>query len=123
MSGSGLLIPTIRQHSGYRQYVVVVPFTMNYFSADTTRTRRSRKTRSVDLASKHKPMLKFTIHKFEREGDDGFSSSIVDLFDSLRSPITFLQDLEWSDEYQQARFFTSLAKVGFVLQRRNGTFD
>jgi hypothetical protein len=68
-------------------------------------------------------MLKFTIHKFEREGDDGFSSSIVDLFDSLRSPITFLQDLEWSDEYQQARFFTSLAKVGFVLQRRNGTFD
>ncbi|KAH9988881.1 hypothetical protein BJV77DRAFT_1019644 [Russula vinacea] len=49
--------------------------------------------------------------KFEREGNDGFSSSIVDLFDSLRSPITFLQDLEWFDEYQQARFFTSLAKT------------
>ena len=56
-------------------------------------------------------MLRSIIQKFEREGDDGFSSSIVDLFDSLRSPITFLQDLEWTDEYQQARFFTSLAKV------------
>ncbi|KAI9463515.1 hypothetical protein F5148DRAFT_1211265 [Russula earlei] len=49
--------------------------------------------------------------KFESEGNDGFSSSIVDLFDSLRSPITFLQDLQWADEYQQARFFTSLAKT------------
>ncbi|KAH9062605.1 hypothetical protein EDB83DRAFT_2384982 [Lactarius deliciosus] len=49
--------------------------------------------------------------KFESEGPDGFSSSIVDLFDSLRSPITFLQDLEWSDEYQEARFFTSLART------------
>ncbi len=35
----------------------------------------------------------------------------MDLFDSLRSPINFLQDLEWTDEYQEARFFTSLAKV------------
>jgi len=26
--------------------------------------------------------------------------------------------LEWSDEYQQARFFTSLAKVGFMLPRQ-----
>jgi hypothetical protein len=34
----------------------------------------------------------------------------VDLFDSLRSPINFLQDLEWSDDYQNARFFTALAK-------------
>jgi|HubBroStandDraft_3_1064219.scaffolds.fasta_scaffold182937_2 hypothetical protein len=53
--------------------------------------------------------------KFEPEGDDGFSSSIVDLFDSLRSPVTFLQDLEWFDEYQEARFFTSLAKVGPMI--------
>ncbi|TFY79360.1 hypothetical protein EWM64_g4654 [Hericium alpestre] len=45
--------------------------------------------------------------KFEAEGAEGHSSSIIDLFDSLRSPITFLQDLEWSDEYQEARFFTS----------------
>ena len=58
--------------------------------------------------------------KFEPEGTDGFSSSIVDLFDSLRSPITFLQDLEWFDEYQEARFFTSIAKVGPVMQRRGG---
>ncbi|KIY48530.1 hypothetical protein FISHEDRAFT_43123 [Fistulina hepatica ATCC 64428] len=49
--------------------------------------------------------------KFEAEGTEGHSSSIVDLFDSLRSPITFLQDLEWNDAYQNARFFTALAKA------------
>ncbi|KAL4063041.1 hypothetical protein V8B97DRAFT_2087962 [Scleroderma yunnanense] len=48
--------------------------------------------------------------KFQAENADGHSSSIVDLFDSLRSPITFLQELEWSDEYQNARFSTSLSK-------------
>ncbi|EEB97615.1 hypothetical protein MPER_03032, partial [Moniliophthora perniciosa FA553] len=45
------------------------------------------------------------------KGAEGHSSSIVDLFDSLRSPITFLQDLEWDDEYQNARFFTALSKT------------
>ncbi|OJT15692.1 hypothetical protein TRAPUB_5070 [Trametes pubescens] len=49
--------------------------------------------------------------KFQAEGEEGHSSSIVDLFDSLRSPIQFLQDLEWIDEYQEARFFTSLSKT------------
>ncbi|KAG7087446.1 hypothetical protein E1B28_013412 [Marasmius oreades] len=49
--------------------------------------------------------------KFQAEGAEGHSSSIVDLFDSLRSPINFLQDLEWDDEYQNARFFTSVAKI------------
>ncbi|KAI6022903.1 hypothetical protein BKA83DRAFT_97293 [Pisolithus microcarpus] len=49
--------------------------------------------------------------KFQAENADGHSSSIVDLFDSLRSPIAFLQELEWSDEYQNARFFTSLSKT------------
>ncbi|KXN90433.1 hypothetical protein AN958_04302 [Leucoagaricus sp. SymC.cos] len=48
--------------------------------------------------------------KFEAEGTEGHSSSIVDLFDSLRSPINFLQDLQWADEYQEARFFTHLSK-------------
>ncbi|EKM76561.1 hypothetical protein AGABI1DRAFT_62905 [Agaricus bisporus var. burnettii JB137-S8] len=48
--------------------------------------------------------------KFEAEGTEGHSSSIVDLFDSLRSPINFLQDLEWTDQYQEARFFTHLSK-------------
>ena len=52
--------------------------------------------------------------QFEAEGTEGHSSSIVDLFDSLRSPINFLQDLEWNDSYQEARFFTSLAKVYLV---------
>ncbi|KAH9837722.1 uncharacterized protein C8Q71DRAFT_754139 [Rhodofomes roseus] len=49
--------------------------------------------------------------KFQPEGSEGHSSSIIDLFDSLRSPITFLEELEWSDEYQEARFFTSLSKT------------
>ncbi|KAG5646183.1 hypothetical protein DXG03_004236 [Asterophora parasitica] len=49
--------------------------------------------------------------KFEAEGGEGHSSSIVDLFDSLRSPINFLQDLQWDDEYQSARFFTALSKT------------
>ncbi|KAJ3715753.1 hypothetical protein FB446DRAFT_741172 [Lentinula raphanica] len=49
--------------------------------------------------------------KFEAEGAEGHSSSIVDLFDSLRSPINFLQDLEWEDDYQNARFFTALSKT------------
>lgn len=49
--------------------------------------------------------------KFEAEGAEGHSTSIRDLFDSLRSPINFLQDLEWEDEYYSARFFTSLAKT------------
>ncbi|KAF8630274.1 hypothetical protein AX17_005460 [Amanita inopinata Kibby_2008] len=49
--------------------------------------------------------------KFEAEGVEGHSSSIIDLFDSLRSPINFLQELEWADAYQEARFFTSLAKT------------
>lgn len=52
--------------------------------------------------------------QFQAEGAEGHSSSIVDLFDSLRSPIDFLQDLEWEDEYQDARFFTALSKVLFL---------
>ena len=61
--------------------------------------------------------------KFESEGTEGFSSSIVDLFDSLRSPITVLQDLDWSDEYQEARFFTSIAKVGVYVSMFEVIFD
>ncbi|KAF9021669.1 hypothetical protein BDZ89DRAFT_1071208 [Hymenopellis radicata] len=49
--------------------------------------------------------------QWQAEASEGHSSSIVDLFDSLRSPINFLQDLEWEDSYQNARFFTALAKT------------
>ncbi|KAF8216949.1 cytoplasm protein [Mycena galopus ATCC 62051] len=48
--------------------------------------------------------------KFRAEGTEGHSSSIVDLFESLRSPIDFLLDLEWEDEFQSARFFTALSR-------------
>ncbi|TFK24862.1 cytoplasm protein [Coprinopsis marcescibilis] len=49
--------------------------------------------------------------KFEAEGVEGHSSSIQDLFDSLRSPVSFLQNLEWEDDYYNARFFTKLSKT------------
>jgi hypothetical protein len=58
----------------------------------------------------------FIFFQFQAEGTEGHSSSIVDLFDSLRSPINFLQDLQWSDEYQEARFFTGLSKVRITDQ-------
>lgn len=48
---------------------------------------------------------------FQAEGSEGHSSSIIDLFDSLRSTVNFLMYLEWPDEYQEARFFTALAKI------------
>jgi hypothetical protein len=53
------------------------------------------------------------ITKFVPEGEDRNSSSIVDLFGSLNSPIEFILDLEWPDEYHNARFMTRLASVSF----------
>ncbi|KAF8603980.1 hypothetical protein BDV93DRAFT_522773 [Ceratobasidium sp. AG-I] len=49
--------------------------------------------------------------KFIPEGDDRNSSSIVDLFGSLNSPIDFILDLNWPDEYHNARFLTRLAST------------
>ncbi|KAG9029922.1 hypothetical protein FRB95_004718 [Tulasnella sp. JGI-2019a] len=51
------------------------------------------------------------IDKFEPEGEEGHSSSIIDLFDNLKSPVDFLLDLKWPDPHQEARFFTSLSKT------------
>ncbi|KAH8831052.1 hypothetical protein DL96DRAFT_806757 [Flagelloscypha sp. PMI_526] len=49
--------------------------------------------------------------KFEAEGPEGHSSSIVDLFESLKSPINFLDELEWANDYENARFYTGLSKT------------
>lgn len=49
--------------------------------------------------------------KFVPEGEDRNSSSIVDLFGSLNSPIDFILDLDWPDEYHNARFLTRLAST------------
>lgn len=49
--------------------------------------------------------------KFIPEGEDRNSSSIVDLFGSLNSPIDFILDLEWPEEYHNARFLTRLAST------------
>ena len=56
---------------------------------------------------------KLIFRQFEASDAAGHSSSIVDLFDSMRSPIDFLKGLEWVDEYQEARFFMALAKVEY----------
>jgi hypothetical protein len=100
--------------------LLLLSFHVNCYPTDVTTVRRSRKTRFVHFSNLRVTDTEIYLLKFEPEGDDGFSSSIVDLFDSLRSPITFLQDLEWFDEYQEARFFTSLAKVGPMIRPRSG---
>ncbi|KAG8835271.1 hypothetical protein FRC17_004578 [Serendipita sp. 399] len=52
-----------------------------------------------------------SVDTFEPKGAERNSSSVVDLFYSLDTPINFLMDLEWPDPYQEARFCTSLAKT------------
>jgi hypothetical protein len=59
-----------------------------------------------------------SVDDFEPKGEERNSSSVVDLFFSLDTPINFLMDLKWPDEYQEARFFTSLAKVSGTHPRR-----
>ncbi|KAH8918736.1 hypothetical protein BT69DRAFT_1322630 [Atractiella rhizophila] len=49
--------------------------------------------------------------QFVGEGQDQNSSSIVDLLDSCKSAIEFLQKLEWPDKYQNALYFTALSKT------------
>jgi hypothetical protein len=90
-------------------------YTYTAHSADESTARRSQQTRLVTTYVRRHVICTESIGKFESEGSEGFSSSIVDLFDSLRSPITVLQDLDWSDEYQEARFFTSISKVVLCL--------
>ncbi|KAJ7429060.1 hypothetical protein B0H11DRAFT_2421191, partial [Mycena galericulata] len=59
------------------------------------------------MADKHGQQDGQWVEAFQAEGTEGHSSSIVDLFDSLRSPNELLQDLECEDNYQDARFFTA----------------
>ena len=49
--------------------------------------------------------------QFVPEGDNCHSSSITDLFDSLKSAVTFFLGLEWPDKVQHAKFLTELSKV------------
>ncbi|ODQ53443.1 hypothetical protein SAICODRAFT_114863 [Saitoella complicata NRRL Y-17804] len=54
-----------------------------------------------------------SMDKFQSENPDepGHSSSVVDLFDQFWQAVGFLKDLEWPDEYQDAKFRTRLAKA------------
>ncbi|OCF37607.1 hypothetical protein I316_00734 [Kwoniella heveanensis BCC8398] len=51
------------------------------------------------------------VDKFKPSSPNGPSSSVTDLFDSLRSAVAFLMDLNWRDEQQLAVFATQLAKT------------
>lgn len=49
--------------------------------------------------------------KFVPEGNDSHSSSVVDLMDSCKSAVDFVQKLNWPNEYQNAKFMTRLART------------
>lgn len=66
---------------------------------------------NTDLQTAQWVHAAISVDKFEAEGEEGHSSSIVDLFSNLKSPIDFLFDLNWPDRYQDARFFTVLSKT------------
>lgn len=53
--------------------------------------------------------------QFEPEGSDHHSSSIVDLIESCKSAVAFVQNLEWPDEVANALFLTKLSQVPLLL--------
>ncbi|KAG8908954.1 hypothetical protein FRB99_000057 [Tulasnella sp. 403] len=66
---------------------------------------------NTDLQTAQWVNTAISVDKFEAEGVEGHSSSIIDLFDNLKSPIDFLFELKWPEKYQEARFFTGLSKT------------
>ncbi|KIO19006.1 hypothetical protein M407DRAFT_224240 [Tulasnella calospora MUT 4182] len=66
---------------------------------------------NTDLQTAQWVHAAISVDKFEAEGEEGHSSSIVDLFSNLKSPIDFLFDLNWPDQYQASRFFTTVSKL------------
>lgn len=52
--------------------------------------------------------------QFEPEGQDRHSSSIVDLIDSCKSAVAFVQNLQWPDKRANALYLTRLAQVRFL---------
>lgn len=53
--------------------------------------------------------------KFEPEGSDSHSSSIIDLIDSCKSATDFVLKLDWPDEYENAKYLTALSKASVEL--------
>lgn len=47
----------------------------------------------------------------EPTDEERHTSSSVDIFKAFNQPVDYLKKLEWGDEYQNAMFFTSLAKI------------
>lgn len=55
---------------------------------------------------------KFYFKQFKAvSSTDTHSSSVVDLFTSFNQTIDFLKRLNWPNEYQAARYMTSLSRV------------
>ncbi|KAG8908782.1 hypothetical protein FRB99_003020 [Tulasnella sp. 403] len=50
-------------------------------------------------------------NKFEAEGVEGYSSSIPELFGKLKSLVDSLFEFNWSNKYQEARFFVGLSRT------------
>ncbi|KAI8456827.1 hypothetical protein BY996DRAFT_4579115 [Phakopsora pachyrhizi] len=49
--------------------------------------------------------------KFVPEGNECHSTSIIDLMDSCRSAVDFIQKLSWPNEYYNAKFLTRLSQT------------
>lgn len=116
MFDSGLSTQIARRSNGWMLYVLMTLSLWHFFNAEFigNRSRQGKLT----LLSKIRVDANHTA-QFESESSEGHSSSIVDLFESLKVPISFLQELEWEDGYQEGRFFTSLSHVRYISQHEH----
>ncbi|KAM0786123.1 hypothetical protein ACM66B_006933 [Microbotryomycetes sp. NB124-2] len=74
------------------------PYVRRWIATTETKTRQW-----VQAAIQH--------DRFEPEGEDSHSSSIVDLIDSCKSATDFIVKLNWPNEYENAKYLTSLSKA------------
>ncbi|KAK4048423.1 hypothetical protein OIV83_004769 [Microbotryomycetes sp. JL201] len=74
------------------------PYVRRWIATTETKTRQW-----VQAAIQH--------DKFEPEGEDSHSSSIIDLIDSCKSATDFIIKLEWPNEYENAKYLTALSKA------------
>ncbi|WVN88902.1 uncharacterized protein L203_104117 [Cryptococcus depauperatus CBS 7841] len=65
----------------------------------------------TDLKTREWSDKALAVDNFEPSTEHGPSSSVTDLFDSLRSAAEFLMELEWQDEKNLARFVTRFSKT------------
>lgn len=100
-------------------FVCFEPYVVRWLTSTDTKTRGWVKSAvDVDKVSlqcilSKQVMSSLNFRKqFEPEGADHHSSSIVDLIDSCKSAVAFIQDLAWPDPTGNAIFMTKLSSVG-----------